>query len=345
MSEIVGASIDIEVQKILNLDATRAFRNVDDWYVGFDNAGDAENAISTLATGCRKFELELNAEKTRTLHAGSDTEGLWPTELREHTFSFRAVEQTRTLEHYFNRAFHFAAENPTQNVLDFAVKRTRSIRVRQRDWRVYESFLLKAARANPTVIPAVVQILVSYNFNGYALDRVRIGKFVEDTIRKGAPLSHHAEVAWALFLAKALRISLSRNVSREVSGLENSVTALLALDLYQKGLISAGLDTSLWRVSMAASGLTSHMWLLAYEADFKGWLRGAPANFVDNHQYFSILKSKGISFYNETRNVKHISKIVPRRPSTAFLGFLRHIRQVAAAHRPAASLATSIVRF
>jgi hypothetical protein len=204
LSEVVAVAVDVEVQRHLDLDSTRAFRSIDDWYVGFDNAGDAEDAIATLSTGCRKFELELNAEKTRTLHANSNIDRLWPTELREHRFPRVASDQSKIIEHYFTKAFHFATEHPTQNVLDFAVKRTRNVQIGQGDWPIYEGFLLKAARANSTVIPSVAQILVSYNYNRYVLGRNRVTKLIEDTIRKSAPLGYHAEVAWALFLAKRL---------------------------------------------------------------------------------------------------------------------------------------------
>ena len=330
ISEIVGVAIDHHVQKTLKLDPTRAFRHVDDWYIGFDNAGEAEDAVATLATRCRDYELELNAEKTRTLHASSSVDSLWPTELREYRFRGNASGQVRSLEHYFTKAFQFANENPDQNVLDYAVKRTKTVRILRNNWRSYETFLLKAARSNSTVIPAVVEILVSYNHNGYALGRDRIAKLIEDLVRKNAPLAHHAEVAWALFLAKALRLRISKGASKAVSGLESSVCGLLALDLDQNGLFDGALDASLWRQSMTPQGLRSHMWLLAYEADLKGWLKGSPTDFVDNDSYFNALKSKGISFYDVKRNVTHIRKQKPKRHSAAFLEFL----QILSIHEP-----------
>jgi hypothetical protein len=340
LSEIVGVAIDVEVQGHLKLNNARAFRAIDDWYVGFENAGEAEDAIATLATSCRKYELELNAEKTRTLSATASIDQLWPTDLREHRFSRFASDQAKVIEHYFTKAFHFAAKHPTQNVLDFAIKRTRNVRIQQRDWPRYESFLLKAARANPTVIPAVVQILVSYNHNKYALGRERIAKLIEDTIRENAPLGYHAEVSWALFLAKALRVSVSNHAAQAISGLENSVSALLALDLRARGLIFTGLDVDNWLLSMSTQGLNSHMWLLAYEANLKGWLAGREQNFVDQHPYFAVLKSKRISFYDERKNVKHIRSVVPKSPSSAFLEFIRQMREAV----PTGALATSVSR-
>lgn len=198
--------------------------------------------------------------------------------------------------------------------------------VTKRDWRLYERFLLKAVRANSTVVPTVVQILVSYNYNGYDLDRNRITKLIDDLIRQNAPLAYHAEVAWALFLAKALRITVSRQSAEAVSQLENSVCALLALDLRDNGLISNGLDTRVWTLSISPQGLWSHMWLLAYEADLKRWLQGTSPNFIDLDPYFKVLKAKKISFYDIKKNIKHISKEKPRARSTAFLEFLRTTR-------------------
>ena len=232
------------------------------------------------------------------------------------------VSTARGLQHYFIKAFQFAHDFPNDNVLDFAVKRTRGFRVQERNWAIYESFLLKAARANTTVIPAVVQILVSYNYYGYELGRDRIGKLIEDLISKNAPLAHHAEVAWALFLAKGLRIRISKKATRAVSGLENAICALLMLDLRARELVQA-LDTGLWEMSTTGQGLLSHMWLLAYEADLKGWLRGSAINFVTDDKYFGILKKRRISFYDEVKNVVDIKREKPRPRSRALLEFLQ----------------------
>jgi len=334
LAELVGTAIDLKVQGDLKLDRQRAFRSIDDWYIGFDSAGEAEDAIATLAAASRDFELELNAEKTRTLHASAAIDSLWPTDLRGHPFPRMPVERTRALEHFFVKAFNFANEHPGHNILDYAIKRTRAFSVSQTDWRLCESYLLKAGRATATVISTVAQILVSYNSMGYAIDKGRVAKLIEDLVRKNAPLGHHAEVAWALFLAKALRITISRRAARAVSELENSVSALLALDLRENGLVQGTLDTAVWRLSMRPQGLTSHMWLLAYEADLKGWLQGTPANFVNQDSYFAVLKARRISFYDTKKNVKHIRKETPPKRSSAFLAFVQEMQAGGPARAP-----------
>ena len=143
----------------------------------------------------------------------------------------------------------------------------------------------------------------------------------EEVVRNGAPMAFHAEVAWALFLAKALSIRLSSQSLAPVTELESSACALVALDLRSRGLIDGELETGLWQQSMNEAGLTSNMWLLAYEAELKGWLHGATP-YVAAHSYFSELRKRSVSFYDTKKNVKHIRKIKPKPPSDALLNLL-----------------------
>ena len=153
------------------------------------------------------------------------------------------------------------------------------------------------------MISSVVQILISYNFKYFDLGKDRIKKLIDDLIRKNSPIAHHSEVAWALFLAKALNINIADDVLGNLSKLESSVCALLALDLRANGLVSQKLNTSFWRRSMDSDGLRSNMWLLAYEAHIKGWLDGRTSDYVDNDSYFSVLKAKKISFYDTLKKI------------------------------------------
>jgi hypothetical protein len=322
VSEVIGVAVDEYLRETLSINKLSAFRHVDDWHIGFDSAGAAEDAIATLATGCRTYELELNADKTRTQNPTSAADAVWAAELRAHKFGFVVSAQRKSLEHYFTRAFEFALQYPDQGVLEFAIKRSKSINVSPTNWRSYETFLLRAARANPTVIPTVIQILVSYNAGGYPLGKERLSKLAHDLINKNAPPAHHAEVAWSMFLAKALKLKLSAAAAKQVSSLESSVCALLALDLEQNGLFSGALDKSLWQQSMNADGLVSSMWLLAYEAGLKGWMTGTPSDFCTSHPFFGALRKKAVSFYDTKKNVLHIKKEKPAKPSSAVAQFL-----------------------
>ena len=322
ISEIVAVAVDAELRNKLKLSQSCVLRNVDDWYIGFDTVGQAEDAIAAMATACRTYQLEIHPDKTRSTHAGTVIEAVWPTMLRQTVFRTGRSQQGQDIEHFFALAFDYARDNPTQNVLDFAVKRTMSVKVQSDNWRRYETYLLKACRSNPTTIRAVIQILASYNSMGYPLGSDRIAKLIRDLVRRGAPTGRHSEVAWALFLAKALKISLTTHDIAPVTGLESSVCALIALDLRSLGLISGTLDTALWQQSMNSVGLKSNSWLLAYEANLKGWLPVGAPNYVDAHPYFGVLKKFGVSFYDVKKNVKHIKARKPKAVSAALAEYL-----------------------
>lgn len=321
LSEIVAVAVDGLLRRQLGLSADRVVRHVDDWFIGFDTLGEAEAAMSVLSAACRDFQLEIHPEKTRCVHVPSETAQPWPMALRSITLTGTGAAQRGSIEHFFSEAFHFAKVYPTDNVMGYAVRRSRAMKVQAENWHTYETYLLKAARANTTTLPGVVQIFTSYNASRYPLGRQRIAKLIDDLIRTGAPKAFHAEVAWALFLAKALSIRLPATSLAPVSQLESSVCALIALDLRSRDLIDGQLDTSLWQQSMNSAGLTSNMWLLAYEAELKGWLTGA-AQYVQADPYFAELRGRGVSFYDTKRNVRHIRKAKPKAVSGALASLL-----------------------
>jgi hypothetical protein len=330
ISEIVAVSVDRRLRQSLGIENSSALRHVDDWFIGFDSAGQAEDAIAAISAACRDYQLELNPEKSRPVNGADVAEPIWPSALRQMPFASTVRGQGRCLEHFFLQAFVFAEEYPEQNILDFAVKRTRGLRIHRANWHQYETYVLKAARASPSTLPAVVQILTSYNANGFPIGKPRVEKLIRDLIQRSVPTGHHMEIAWSLFLAKALRIALPSSLASEVSKIESSVCALLTLDLRSRGLIDGVFDVALWEQVMTTDGLTSDMWLLAYEADIKGWLTGALPGHVDGHPYFAELKRRGVSFYDPSKNVLHIQRARPRQPSSAFQLYIQQLREAEA---------------
>lgn len=326
IAEIVAVSIDARVQTELSLSADSIVRNVDDWYIGFDNAGQAEEAIAVLASAARDYELEIHPEKTKVVHASIEVQPIWPTALRQSAISSDFADQSKTIDHYFAQSFYYASEYKGQNVLKFAVNLLRSADILKVNWHQFETYLLKCARANATTIPMVVHILALYNAKGFPVQKVRIAKLIKDIVAKGGPSAAHYEIAWALFLAKMLRITLPADCVHPVTKLESSVCALVLLDLRQMGLIDGDFDVSLWTRAMTDEGLNSNMWLVAYEADLKGWLVSPVPGFVQNHAYFAEIRRRNVSFYDEDRRVKNVRRSEPKKPSDAFVRHMAALR-------------------
>jgi len=194
------------------------------------------------------------------------------------------------------------------------------------NWPQFETYLLKTARANATTIPMVVHLLALYNAKGFPVKKDRIAKFIKDTIAKSGPSAAHYEIAWVLFLSKMLRITLPAEWVQPVTKLESSVCALILLDLRQMGLIDGAFDVSLWTQVMTVKGLESNLWLVAYEADLKGWLTPPVPGFVQNHPYFAALRQRNISFYDKERRLKNVRRSKPKKPSDAFVRHMAALR-------------------
>ncbi|HEY9822513.1 MAG TPA: hypothetical protein V6D35_17340, partial [Candidatus Sericytochromatia bacterium] len=65
---------------------------------------------------------------------------------------------------------------------------------------------------------------------------------------------------------------IKEEAAKKISEIEDSVVALVTLDLRDQGLISSGLDLNRWESLMTTDELYSTNWLLAYEAKIKDWL-------------------------------------------------------------------------
>jgi hypothetical protein len=310
LAELIASSIDSMFSTSSGIHGPKIFRNVDDFVIGLDHFDQPDKLISDLSRSCREYELELNPTKTRIVYPNQHIDTIWPSEIRE--FNFLSIlpnkKQGYIIDHFFAKCFDLSERFSDSNVLDFAVKRTKGLRISNINWDIYESWLVKSVRSNVTTLPAVVEILVNYNADGYSLNKSRIAKLSEDIIQIHAPPGHHAEVSWALFLSKALRLQLGKPVADAVAPLESSVCALLALDLDRRGLWKTKLDKSIWQQSMSLAGLSSRMWLLSYEAHIKGWLNSPTPSHISAHKFFIELEKKNISFYNENTNVRHIRR-------------------------------------
>jgi len=304
LSEIIASVVDCLFEEATRFPAVQAFRNVDDWMIGFDSSESSGTIISKLAAALRHFELEIHPEKTKVDATSNVPSNLWPSEVRKFAINEIKTPDKSNLVHFIEQCISLSHQFPQENVLNFSVKISSNFKISKGNWPLYESFLLRCCRTNTTTIPVVCKLLSEYHARQYDINRSKLQKLVADIIVRSAPYSYHFEVAWSLFLAKALNIVIPNDAARYLGEIESSVCALLALDCQASGLIPNGLNTSKWRKALTGDGLYSRMWLLAYEADKKNWLKGQSPRFVEQDKFFSELKQKNISFYDPNRTVR-----------------------------------------
>lgn len=123
---------------------------------------------------------------------------------------------------------------------------------------------------------------------------------IESLIERHAPLRNASEVAWALWAAMQLEITLSAKAAKAVSQMDDDFVALLALDARERGRLPASaLKVASWEAMIKdPTVLLEEHWLLAYEATVRGWLSGGQAH-VTADSFFNTLMLGDVHFYDK----------------------------------------------
>lgn len=310
IAEIVGTAMDKMLCDHLGY-TPRGFRFIDDYYLYFDTFSEAEQALSQLHKILKEFELEVNPNKTSIIELPEPLESSWISEIRRYSISSNRREQNTEIISFFSKVFEYSKLFPDEQVIKYSLSRIRNenIYISAENWSIFESLILQSILAEPSALETGTEILLGYfERDSYELNKSKIADAVTSLIVNASKLSHSHELAWALWLSKTLEIPIKQEAAKKISEIEDSVVALVTLDLWDKGLIPSGLDLSRWKSLMTTDELYSTNWLLAYEANIKGWLpsQGKSAH-VDEDAFFGTLKTHNVSFYDSTRQVNPVN--------------------------------------
>jgi hypothetical protein len=158
--------------------------------------------------------------------------------------------------------------------------------------------LIQCARVEAGTLPFVLNTILR---SGYTTP-VRSSKrrdLLFQLILEHAPQRHSSEVAWSLWACIVFKFRLPTKVGRAVLTMEDSVCALLLLHAQSLGLMQSPQDTDSLKSVMKAHELYGNRWLLAYEANVKGWLTSSQAgDHVGSEYNFGQLKAAGVNFYD-----------------------------------------------
>ncbi len=300
IAETILSAVDKEIQdKIPNV---RGMRHIDDFEFGFKTYADAEGALADLQEVLRDFELELKPEKTSIIPLPIPQQPSWVVELRNHQFRSGARAQWGDLMSYFDRAFVLAQANPKMIVLKYAVQRIRYQKIAPSNWPLVQEFLFQCLMVETGTFYPVLKQLVEHHVAGRHVDLSAVEEIINYHIVQHCRLGHGSEAAWSVWAAIRFEIPLDKSAAAALSGVSDSIVALLSLDAHHAGLIPSGLDTSHWQTYMTAEALYGEAWLLSYEANVKGWLKSVSGkDHVASDSNFSFLKSEGVCFYDEKR--------------------------------------------
>lgn len=299
IAEILLSQID---QK-LSRRRIKGTRYVDDYELAFDTEAEALEALSKLEHALLEFELHLNPSKTKVVSLPQRIEDAWVAELKHIELNSLGKNFRGQLLRFFDRAFELARTYPTENVLKYAVGRVANIRFWRRHYEMVEDLLIQCARVEAGALPFVLSSILQSPISTSTRMSSR-KELLHRLVVEHAPQRHSSEVAWSLWACIALKFQLPAKVVRPVLEMEDSVCALLLLHARSLGLVKVAKDLDVLQGSMTPNDLYDKRWLLAYEANIKGWLPSAsPSDHVAADHNFGLLKKASVSFYDVTQTV------------------------------------------
>jgi hypothetical protein len=304
VAETLGASIDASLKAALKK-WPEGYRHVDDFFLCFESSEEAAKALAAIVRALDQFELQINPDKTAIVAVADYKDEDWVHRLDGMQISTESEKSQRnSIVDYFEKVFELTREFDNESVVNYALKKSANFVVFEPNWSLFESYLARIAVVYPNNLETVCSVLVTYFSMSYQLDRAIVERIVNSTISRHAPLNHHSEVAWALWLAKECQIKLKREAVLCLTAMRSSVCALIALDLEMQGLLKSPMNKEYWRDQCTADGLNGVHWLFAYENDVKGWVNPKQSGYVAQDPFFSELRKKNISFYDGSRTVQ-----------------------------------------
>ncbi len=303
IAEAILAAADEEFAKRFQ-HRLQGLRWIDEYQLAFTERSQAEDAFALLQQVLLESELRLNPRKTSISDLPAEFEPEWILELRAFRFRNSIRGQANDLVRYFDYVTRYLEAHPNEHIAKYAIARLRTFAVLPQNQELFESLLCQAAAFEPAAIREVLQALYYAQANrGIVINPALLESTLNTILEQTAPLGQDYEVSWCLWAALSWSIRLSAKAAAAVSLLDNSVVAILALDSQQQGLVPTGLQTSKWQAHMTKDGLYDEQWLLAYEANVKGWLPSVGGvDHVGADPGFGFLKSWGVEFYTKTSN-------------------------------------------
>jgi hypothetical protein len=298
-AELLLARIDAEIQSRRMVDAVRY---VDDYEFAVNTIGEAEEVLAVVQEVMAEYELAINPSKTSIFELPAPLEPSWSRALRRIAVPKKRAGQRIALVDLFDAAFELREARPEAHILRFVMGIVRHNELIPENWQVYQSLLLQSMMAEPGIIRETLSELVRYDALGRPLNRAKIEDVLGKIVGKHAPLGHGSEVAWCVWAHIVLGITIPDAALLHLEQTTDSVVALLVLDAESRSLVARPVNKQSWLASMTPDQLQDSGWLLAYEAEVKGWIPGT--NVIASDQNFKALQNQGVTFYASVADPK-----------------------------------------
>ena len=144
----------------------------------------------------------------------------WKTELR--LIRIPSDSRATGVKAFFDKASFLALQFPHDSVVTYAVRKIvqRATILNNTEWEVVRSSLLRFAMAEPTMLPALLEL---FQTNDKSWETDSLSDVLAEVCLSHAPFQHGFEVAWSLWMARALSINLPKSVSAAVKNMDDDI--------------------------------------------------------------------------------------------------------------------------
>ena len=313
IEEIVGTAIDVEFEKALGEDVS-GYRYTDDMEFYFNTYEEADKALNSLNKIVRKYELDLNSNKTKIVKIPHPLEKDWFYFFKNFKFSHRKgnydIEikvQKNNLKEFFDRIFQYKDETNDKGIAKYAFTILRKEIILRENWSFFEALLLQLIIVDTSTTSIVFETIEGYKYRGYPINLERLSKFINVFIKDIIEMNNDFEVSWALNFVKNMRINLDKGVVDLLLKIDNAIIMIQVMLLEDEKLLGDDPDFDFYKSMVTEESLYEDTWMFTYECHIQGWF-GNVSDFVSKDKFFSQLSSRGISFIN--KHYSEISEIV-----------------------------------
>lgn len=314
IAEIISSRIDQEyLHSNVVASAEAIDRLQDDWTIGVGSLEEAERVLSTISGLYRSYGLDINGSKTSIDRIVVERQSAWISEMGAFLSHRSGRLVGMRLREFLDLALTLQSQNPSAQVVSYALSVVDNMRIDHGDVPTVESFLIRSAVVAPISLDRICRVILDLQNRTGALSAKRIGgrfiRLAEVAIEKG----HTYEVIWLLYTLRGLKRPVdAKAVCRAAGGMPSAAIALVLMDMKSKGLGLGKLPIADWQSQITEdSANTDWTWLMAYEGIRNGWL-------LDTHglmtkPLFEPLIRRNIAFYDPRRNIPTSASAAEKR--------------------------------
>lgn len=294
ISELLLSRIDAELCATgTGIAANQVYHNIDDFQIGVNDVGAAENAQSHFVRTISRYEFRLNDFKTSLDH-GID---FVPSNFQRHFDILQHKQGRNFVEHFFELLYALIPETPQANVLGYALKRFALPLAKSSEQNLVREYLQRLIFAAPHQARWILPLLLGiYHQQGI---NPEIRRLFTWGIEACARRNDVGSLLWFLYGAIFLKIKLNGSICNQCIGTSNGLTDLVLFHGKSLGLFRFNVQKL--RIRYKNEDFSSPAWLPLYEIERRGWDTSEAFKKLgtdnDKDNLYDKLRQNDVEFY------------------------------------------------